>query len=192
VLHRAFAAYPVVRYLFENSSAGQRNSFSRMFEALIESRLVRNWPALGALEQDRIAGVALVGAPEDRPSTPAADALFEAAERVIGPEAAGRFHAYAELCTVGLPAWPHHYLGVLGVDPGHRGRHHGRALIAAVQSIAREDPRSNGVVLNTESLSNLPYYEQSGFRVVHEERMDSIVSWTMTWEAEDSRFAAQA
>ena len=53
VLHRAFTGYPLMEYMFEESTPQQWAAFKMMFEALIESRLVRKWPVLGAPSRDR-------------------------------------------------------------------------------------------------------------------------------------------
>lgn len=182
LLARAFLNYPLVEYLFEGQDARRRAAFADLFEALIESRLVRDWPVLGNWYGNTLAGVAVISAPDDRPSTPEADAMFEEAARAIGKQASERFKAYEKACDAGLPVWPHHYLGILGVDPVFQGLHFGRALLEATQQIAKLHPVSQGVVLNTEAIGNVGYYEDSGFRNVHEERVDSVKTWTMTWQ----------
>jgi len=181
VLSRAFSAYPLVNYLFVNATAQQRSALPWLVEAMIKSHLVRRWPVLGAWSEEKLVGAAVISSPDDRVSRQEADLFFNGIEQMIGTQAASRFDAYSNLCNAGLPTWPHHYLGILGVDPDYRGRHHGRALIAAAQALAAQDPQSEGIVLNTESPDNLTYYEQAGFQTLHSKRFDSITTWTMTW-----------
>lgn len=182
LLFRAFNAYPMVEYMFEGQPREQRERFKEMFAALIRIRFIRRWPVLGAWSDGSLVGVAVISAPDDTPGKEEEDLLLESAGRCIGEQASSRFWAYAQACDAGLPSWPHHYLGILGVDPRFRGLHYGRALLQATQSLVRRHPVSRGIVLNTEAPANLRYYEGSGFQCVHAQPVDRIITWTMVWE----------
>lgn len=181
LLSRAFEGYPMIEYLFAGQPPERRERFTEMFAALIGSRFIRRWPVLGVWSGTSLAGVAVITSPDDTPGEEQADLLLEGAGRRIGEQASTRFWTYAEACDAGLPAWPHHYLGILGVDPRFRGRQYGRALLQATQSLSRKHPVSQGVVLNTEAPANLAYYAGSGFECVHAEPLDEITTWTMIW-----------
>ena len=64
------------------------------------------------------------------------------------------------------PQEPHWYLAVLGTDPAHWGQGVGSALVRHVL----DDPANGGqaAYLETETESNVPFYERHGFQVVGE------------------------
>jgi ribosomal protein S18 acetylase RimI-like enzyme len=70
------------------------------------------------------------------------------------------------------------------VRPGAQGRGVGRRLIDAVKELARSDPDSAGVTLNTESSDNLLFYERMGFRRGAEADFGPLHTWSFYWSRE--------
>lgn len=66
--------------------------------------------------------------------------------------------------VVGAVAWGWVYVDRLWVDVAHRGRGHGRALMAAVEAVAR-DHGCVGMHLDTFGDEALPFYERHGFEI---------------------------
>ena len=64
------------------------------------------------------------------------------------------------------PHAPHYYLFELGVDPRHRGRGLGSALLRP--ALARCDREGVAAYLENSNPRNLPLYERHGFRVARE------------------------
>ena len=60
----------------------------------------------------------------------------------------------------------------------------GKALVAATKELARCSADSRGILLNTETEKNIPYYEKLGFRVVGEADADHVHTWSMFWSCE--------
>ena len=77
------------------------------------------------------------------------------------------------------PKEPHHYLGVLVVDPAVQGQGLGRALIE--DGVARSDEQGVPTYLETAKQANLAWYNRFGFEIAEElrphDRLPTI--WTM-------------
>jgi ribosomal protein S18 acetylase RimI-like enzyme len=69
-------------------------------------------------------------------------------------EQMGRYH----------PREPHWYLPLIGVDPAHRGKGHGSALLQHVLSQCDRDQAP--AYLESTNPANIPLYERHGFRVL--------------------------
>lgn len=180
VLSEAFEGYPVANYMFEGFLEQGPERFRVMFEYLINSRIVRNWPVFGCRLGGELVGVAVVSEPGEEWSTPELDAQWERATKAMGKRAMDRFLEYADACDAGLPDWPHHYLGILGVKPEYQGIGCGSSLVEAVKSDALLHDQSRGVCLNTETTINLPFYRRHGFKTIDSRDVGSIHTWCMT------------
>lgn len=183
ILSEAFARYPIATYMFEGLGDGPER-FRVMFEYLINSRIVRKWPVLAARIEGRIAGVAVISEPGEEFSTPELDAQWDQACAAMGEQAMERFLKYADACDEGVPSWPHHYLGILGVAPDYQGLGLGGRLVEATKREATIHPTSQGVCLNTEAERNLGFYEKHGLEIIDTRPVDSIRTWCMAWRSE--------
>jgi ribosomal protein S18 acetylase RimI-like enzyme len=101
------------------------------------------------------AGVASVG----RPSWLAMARLLVAQR----PRVAGRWSAVAEALQLHRPLAPHAYLATLGVEPELRRAGVGSALLS--HWLAAVDAREQRAYLETDSTSNVAWYERFGFAV---------------------------
>lgn len=79
------------------------------------------------------------------------------------------------------PRDPHWYLSVLGVDPAHQGKGLGSALLGSW--LAGVDLKNGSCYLETDRPENLPFYERSGFAVVHEIEVLGVRVWCMVRRA---------
>jgi GNAT superfamily N-acetyltransferase len=73
---------------------------------------------------------------------------------------------------------------MLGIVSSHQRQGFGKALVAATKELARCSADSRGILLNTETEKNIPYYEKLGFRVVGEADADHVHTWSMFWSCE--------
>jgi GNAT superfamily N-acetyltransferase len=69
------------------------------------------------------------------------------------------------------PHEPHHYLGVLGIDPTEQGKGLSKLLLAP--TLARADADGKPAYLETAKESNLAYYRRFGFEITREVRVKS-------------------
>lgn len=102
-------------------------------------------------------------------------------EQRLGAKAMGRMHRYNEACEATDPGHVAHYLGMVGIVPNAQGHGLGRQLIDAVKDTARSHPESTGIVLNTETESNLTFYEKAGFRKIAEADVGPLHTWSYYW-----------
>lgn len=192
LLVRAFAADPLMHFLFDAADVPFDRGVALLMDLAVEVRLSRGWPVLGARDSaGRLLGVAClsrphasgslaaaqgVGAP---PSLRAKEAEFSAR---VGLAAIGRYAAYEAAWKQGAPGMPHHYLGVLGVEPGVQGTGTGVRLLDEVSAIVNADAESHGTWLDTENPVNVGFYRRRGFLVAAERRIGGVTIWGM-WKA---------
>ena len=163
VISEAFTGYPVVRYVLgPDQEAVHRERLVRLF---VMARVLRGEPLLGVRQHRELVGAGVVSFP-GTPAPPEFVALREQTWRLVGPEAEARYNAYGEATArFPFPAGCTH-LNMLGARRAHQRRGLGRAILDAVQDIARARPGCPGVELTTEHLGNVRYYEGLGFQVV--------------------------
>ena len=130
----------------------------------MRARIAMSMPVLLAREGDRLLGGAM-GYTTEQPDWPAAYQQEWDALEHSSAEIAGRFALYDQISEAAVPLEPHYYLGVLGVTPEARCTGTGGALLQAFCRLSADDPRSNGVYLETANPDNLPFYAHHGFDV---------------------------
>lgn len=172
----AFAADSLMHYFFSASPRGVQAATTDFFSLLMRVRLALNMPALVAREGGEIVGL-VMGYGTDPPEWPEGlQREWEAFEAAI-PGVVERFDAYEGIADAHRPESPHHYLGVIGVDPRVQGRGVGRALLEAFCTLAAADPRSHGVYLETGNPASLAFYLRNGFVLCGEGSLDSGRLW---------------
>lgn len=172
----AFAADPLMHYFFGASPHGVRAATADFFSLLMRVRLALGMPALVAREGDEIVGLVMGydTAPPEWPGDLTRE--WEAFEAGI-PGVGDRFEAYEGIADAHRPGSPHHYLGVIGVDPRVQGRGVGRELLDAFCALSAADPRSHGVYLETGNPASLAFYLRNGFVLCGEGPLDSGRLW---------------
>jgi len=163
VVTAAFADDPVMRWTFEpadDPAAGR----AALFELLVEDYF---W--LGHLHvvagTGGVVGAAL-WAPPDRDALVREDRVAELLDRLgphLGDELWPRMGELQRMHDF-RPAEPHHYLGILAVDPAHQGRGHGAALLAP--ALAECDRMGLLAHLESSNERNVSLYLRHGFEVV--------------------------
>jgi ribosomal protein S18 acetylase RimI-like enzyme len=184
VLCAAFHDYPVMRYVIGQADPDYDAKLRELIGLFVEARLTRNVPLIGVYEADQLLGIAVVSPPKEIPVPRELAECHARVERRLGPEAMARFDRYGEACEATDPGHLAHYLGMIAVRPGAQRRGLGHRLIDAVKELARSDPDSAGVTLNTESSGNLLFYERMGFRRGAEADFGPLHTWSFFWSSE--------
>jgi len=178
VLAEAFHDYPVMRYM-----VGSHPQYAARLSSLIgfycDKRLVCDWPVLGIKGAGEMVAVALVSEPSDI-APPDMSALERRLAANLGEAALGRMQRFEQASDGVEPSGPHHFVGMLGVRPGHQGKGYGARLVQWVKdrSVAAG---SAGVALTTEVPENVPLYEHMGFDVVAQADVEELHTWCMRW-----------
>ncbi len=175
-LVEAFAADPLMSFLFHDNPDGVRPSISRFFSLLLRVRIALAMPA-DVLEDGHDTLGAVMGYDTSRPAWPEALAeewrQFEAG----AADLAARLAAYEEICEAHQPAEDHYYLGVIGVHPSLQGAGAGRMMLDGFCDLSRADPRSRGVYLDTTNPRSLEFYYRNGFELRGEGRLGDAPLW---------------
>lgn len=175
-LTAAFGADPLIAYFFHTDPRGVALAAREFFSLLLRVRIALDMPALVLVQGERPLGVAM-GYDSTRPTWPEAFAGEWARLEATPPGFAGRLHEYELLSRSHAPEAPHHYLGVLGVEPSAQGIGAGRALLEAYCRLAAADLGSAGVYLETSSRASLDFYLRNGFVLCGTERLDDTPLW---------------
>ena len=157
----AFAADPVLRYLFPDEATYPRHAatfFGHLFDKRVHLGTV--WTIGGT-------SVAMWDAPASK----------SGGDPVLPPSELARVRAYDETVHAVLPTGPYWYLGVLGTDPRHAGKRFGHALMAA--GLRRAEAEGLPAVLETSNPGNVEVYKRAGFDVVARTALDSLDIWVM-------------
>lgn len=181
VLCAAFHDYPVMRYVIGETDPEYHGKLRELINFFVEARLSRNVPLIGVYDANELLGVAVFSPPKEIPVPRELVECHAQIERRLGPDAMARFDRYDKACEATDPGHVAHYLGMIAVRPDAQGRSLGRRLIDAVKDLARSDPESTGITLNTESESNLGFYERMGFRKGSEADAGPLHTWSFYW-----------
>lgn len=160
-LAKAFAQDPITGFLLQ-TGAGYPERLTQFFSLLMRARIALQMPVLLARDATGIHGAAM-GYTTERLAWPDSIAQdWDRFEQAI-PGLGDRLAAYDAIATQAVPPRPHHYLGVIGVDPVQQGLGIGKRLLRAFCDLSASNPLSGGVYLETATPSNLPFYAQAGF-----------------------------
>lgn len=173
----AFSEDPITLFLLE-AGPGYPARLSQFFSLLMRARIALSMPVLLARGPTGIQGATMgyTTAPPDWPSDLAQDwARFGQGV----PGMAERMTVYDAIAERYKPSAPHHYLGVIGVDPTAQGLGIGMQLLKAFCDLSARDPQSAGVYLETAKPANVPFYERAGFVVTGRGRLGSETLWCM-------------
>lgn len=180
VLADAFAADPLMAYLFGDAPGGPRASVLTFFSILLRARLDLEMPAFVLRCDGEILGAAM-GYDTSRPVWPAPLAEEWLRFETGAPQLAARLAAYDRICETHQPSEDHYYLGVIGVQPSLQGQGAGKVLLDAFCQGSRADRRSHGVYLDTTNPGSLRFYYSKGFELRGEGRLDATPVWCV-WQ----------
>ncbi len=179
VLSRAFAADPLMRYLFAHDKEAYSARLRAFCQYSCEVQIQLGWPLLGVVPRTRVAGAVCV-APPEQPEWP--QSLLDAYTRLtstLGPATTERLEQYVQNTGTQLPPKPLYHIGMIGVRPESQGQGYARLLLDAVHQLSEQHPSSTGVGLDTENRDNVPLYERMGYHVVAEVPLDKLKVWCM-------------
>jgi GNAT superfamily N-acetyltransferase len=166
VLTRALTPYPTMRWVCRAEEPGFEDRLQAVYELALRMQGMEGQPSLGILEDGRLVAVAILHDPDRRLTF--RSALGGLLGGVLSPARStlARGNRYENAITRERPSDPHHFLSVIGVEPGDQRRGYGRALMDAIHARADRDSRSSGVCLDTCSPANRSYYESFGYEVI--------------------------
>jgi len=175
VICDAFRDYPVMRYVL-----GDHEPHIRLLVTFfVMSRVLRDEPILGVVEDGELGAAALVSFPEVE-SPPELHALREKVWAELGDAARGRYEWCGEVWKPLFVDVPNVHLNVIGVRRAFQGRGLGRVLLEYVHEFSRLRPGSEGVTLTTEVASNVGLYQHMGYEVVGHARIaPELETWSM-------------
>ena len=182
-LCEAFYDYPFMTYSLAQSGASYGAHLRVMINLFCENRWGRDQPLYAIRKDNEIVAVAVCSGAVSVPSTLELKRLKVEFDEMVGRQAVERLARYDELCEIGEPDCPHHYLGMLGVRNELRGQGYSRILVDRLKQIVRDDDFSEGICLNTEHKANLPIYERLGFEIIAEAEHDEIHTWCHFWKS---------
>jgi ribosomal protein S18 acetylase RimI-like enzyme len=160
VLGRAYTDDPVWSWIYPQPERGRR--LARMFRSLLRANLDRGATVL----TDEARRGAAIWQRSDERSLGALGNVRVAAAMIASGARVRRGQAVMRAIEQRHPREPHWYLAVVGTDPAHWGEGVGSALVRHVL----DDPANHDepAYLETETASNVPFYQRHGFQVVGE------------------------
>ncbi len=179
VLAAAFEPDPLMNYIFAGQGPAYADSLRQLMRFACLVRFDLDWPLLGVEDSGRLVGVLGVGLAADTPWPDSLKQTYQEFGDVAGAEAVARLEAYSQLADSGRPEQPHIHVAMIGVDPNSQGRGVGRALLAAVQAMSRQDASSLGVSLDTENEASKRFYEACGYHCTGEHDLGGVTIWDM-------------
>ena len=179
VLTAAFYDYPAMRYFME----GEQTDYGRKLQLLVdffcEARLWMDWSPLVVRVDKTPVAAALVNPPAATVLTSELRQTLDELKEAVGSAVMNNMLAYEKTCERMEPEAPHHYLGMIGVLPGHQGQGYARLIISYIHEAVDNDPESTGICLNTENPKNVPLYRHLGYEVIGEADVGPLHTWSM-------------
>lgn len=185
VLSDAFHDYPVMRYVLGPDAPGSGAPYNvrlhRLVQLFVSNRAYRDEPMMGIRsDTGALVAAAVMSVPASPHPRPAYIALRESVWAELGADARARYDAYVTAAQFFAGVGPHHHLNMIGVRRAQQRVGLARELLAAVHTLATDDPASGGVSLTTERAENLPFYEHFGYKVIGHGRVSAdLETWGM-------------
>lgn len=175
-LVRAFADDPLTSFFF-GRGPHLHATLTQFFSIMMQARLATEMPVIAARQGSKWLGAAM-GYEPVHPDWPAEyEEEWIAMAQPFEPGLTERFGQYETISGLNKPTEPHHYLGVLGVDPAAQGLGVGKSLLLAFCDLADGDPASTGVYLETGSPASLEFYRRNGFHTLGSGVMGDATMW---------------
>ena len=154
VIGLAFTADPVFRWIFPDP--GRYLRYFPAFLRVLASAAVQHGTAL---QVGDCAAAALWLPPNAAPDRAALSAIMREG---VAADRQAEFFAFAERMRSHRPSEPHWWLPMIGVDPLHRHKGFGSALLQ--HALVRCDSDHMPAHLETGNPANVPLYERHGFK----------------------------
>ena len=178
VIADAFADYPLMDFFFDNAK-GQ--SIKAIGQYICDLATIDDSLLAGAFMQNELQGIIYVTPPKttkNKDENAIAD-LEEKLARSLSEEGLERMDIYSKLKDANKPPQPHFYINMLGVNPSCQGMGIGRKLLEHIHNLSDKHLISGGVALDTQTESNVAYYQKLGYRVSSTKNLDRLKNWFM-------------
>lgn len=178
IISAAFNGYPLMDFFFGDT---YQRSIEAIGEYICDRAKIDDSLLLGALVRDKLQGVILAIPPETNKykDESAISDLEERFVRAIADEAVERINIYDNLKNANKPSQPHFYVNVLGIHPHSQRMGIGSKLLEHIHILSNEHPKSCGVALDTQTETNVAYYQRLGYQVSSTENLDRVKHWFM-------------
>lgn len=164
VMSRAFAVDPWYVALFGPNSPASERRRREFFAFLFDLSLWTGSEVRGLRHAGRLVGAYILDAPETQGRAwPRVVARAVTEPIGLSWRNARLITTYLRHTRAALPRGRTHYLALIAVDAGLRGRGFGRLMLDDVVARVDEDPRALGIGLDTENADNVGLYQRFGF-----------------------------
>ncbi|WP_111496854.1 GNAT family N-acetyltransferase [Marinobacter bohaiensis] len=179
ILVKAYRHEPTFHHLFNERQPGYDRRVRATVRELINLYRELDQDAVGIMLDNTLVAVAFLGDPELRLNL--TDRLSWRLRMTLtaGLASTRRYIDYHEQIRARLPKEGVHQLPLMGVDPKYQNRGYGRLLLEAVERLCRDNPRGNGLVLDTGNSRYLQFYESLGFRNLGEIRLGELREYVL-------------
>ncbi|MGF1591059.1 MAG: GNAT family N-acetyltransferase [Pleurocapsa sp.] len=90
-----------------------------------------------------------------------------------------RINIYNDLKNAHKPPQPHFYVNMLGVNPSSQGMGIGSQLLEHIHMLSNKHSKSCGVALDTQTQTNVNYYQNLGYQISSTKNLDRLKHWFM-------------
>lgn len=163
VLCEAFADYPVMRYVIEETAEDYARAVRRLIHFFVSSRTLRSGPILAVHDGALVVATATLTVPGESPVPPELEEMRERVWNELGMPARLRYEEFSDACKSFAIEAPHVHLNMVGVRTARQGQGLARLLIDEVHRYSVRHPLSTGVSLTTEDPRNVSLYQHLGY-----------------------------
>ncbi|TBW56064.1 GNAT family N-acetyltransferase [Marinobacter halodurans] len=183
ILYKAYRHEPTFHYLFNERKPGYDRRVRATIRELIDLYFELDQDAIGLMTDDTLVAVAFLGDPALRLNLARQLSWRLRMMLTAGFASTRRYIDYHQQIRARLPAEQVHQLPLMGVHPQYQNRGYGRLLLEAVDRLCKDNPRGQGLVLDTGNSRYLPFYESLGFRNLGEIRMGDLKEYILYRDA---------
>ena len=166
ILYRAYKNEPTFKYLFNSSKPGYDQRVRATIRELINLHFSNQQDVIGLALDSHLIAVALVGSPNVRLSLSSQLNWRMRMLLTAGFNCTSRYIDYHDQIHKCLPSGQHHELPLLGVDSKYSNMGYGKQLMAAIENICKENPRSVGIALDTGNSRYLEFFKSIGYKTI--------------------------
>lgn len=188
VMSRAFARDPLFLHLFGDSEVDSkaRSSMNAFVSFMFDKCFLLHEEVWGVFENENLLGTYIVEKPaasklQNMKGFLLIGRLIPLLFRISG-KTLSLLNSYMRITRSAAPPSRHHYLIMIGVNPGDQGKGIGRRLLTHLLNAANEDNESEGVALDTENKENVRLYRKFGFTLSTETQIGDLSVYCMFYQ----------